>query len=67
MFQTAWDEACTSVDIPLVFKQNAMTIKLDESEDHLVCINLSTLVMKATKEFHEDLVKSAPPANLKAL
>ena len=67
MQMSAWDEATVAVDLELVFKQNAITIKLDGTEDHLVSTNLSALVMGEMREFRTKLLQSPVPKTIKQL
>ena len=49
MLCSAWSKTTSDFDMELAFKQNAISINLDGSEDHLVKTGLFTLVMEEIK------------------
>ena len=49
MLCSAWGKMTSEFDMELAFKQNAISINLDGSEDHLVKTGLFTLVMEEIK------------------
>ena len=49
MLCSAWGKTTSDFDMKLAFKQNAISINLDGSEDHLVKTVLFTLVMEEIK------------------
>ena len=67
MCKPAWNKAVSKVDIHGDFKRNAITIKLEGSEDYLVLSKLKALVWKEMKEFRSKLLSNPHPASLKKL
>ena len=57
----------SKVDIHGAFKRNAISIKLDGSEDYLVLSKLKALVWEEMKEFRSKLLRNPHPASLKKL
>ena len=67
MCKSAWNKTVSKVDIHGAFKRNAITIKLEGSEDYLVLSKLKALVWKEMKEFRSKLFSNPHPASLKKL
>ena len=62
MCKSAWNKTVSKVDINGAFKWNAITIKLDGSEDYLVLNKLKALLCKEMKEFRLRLLSNPHPA-----
>ena len=67
MCKAALEETIVKVDVSDAFKRNGLTIKLDDSEDHLVSSKLKALVWDEMKEFHSVLLSKPHPSALKKL
>ena len=67
MFKSAWSDASGDVDSGFAFKRNALTIKLDGSEDHLVSSKLKALVWEEMVEFRTKLLDAPHPKNMRQL
>ena len=67
MAKSIWGETVSNVDVNFAFKRNALTIKLDGTEDHLVSNKLKALVWDEMTDFRKNLLRSPHPDSLKKL
>ena len=67
MCKSASNETVSKVDIHGAFKRNAITIRLDSSEDYFISSKLKALVWEEMKEFCWKLLSNLHPASLKKL
>ena len=67
MSKFVWNETVANVDVTSAFKRNAINIKLDGFEDHLVISKLNALIWDDILNFRQKLLSSPHPISLKEL
>ena len=67
MLKSSCSDTIAKTDIHSAFKRNGLTIKLHESEDHLVSSRLKDLIWDEMKNFRTQLLNSPHPATIKKL
>ena len=67
MLKFVWNGIVANVMVPSAFKRNAINIKLDDSEDHLVKSKLKALIWDDILDFRQKLLSSPHPLSLKKM